>query len=36
VWRICRGEAGVTRTEYSGDDGSYGEWFVSAGLSRNW
>lgn len=36
VWRICSGRANVTRTSYSGDDGSYGEWFLSAGLSRSW
>ncbi|MFO7650834.1 MAG: hypothetical protein R6X13_05785, partial [bacterium] len=36
VWRICRGQAGVRRTTYSGDDGSYGEWRLNAGLSRNW
>ncbi|MBN2537245.1 hypothetical protein JXB37_03100 [candidate division WOR-3 bacterium] len=36
VWKICSGELGVTRTGYSGEDGSYGEWYLSAGLSRSW
>jgi hypothetical protein len=36
VWKICDGQVGVTRTNYSGDDGSYGEWRVNAGLSRSW
>jgi hypothetical protein len=36
IWLICRGQASVRYTDYSGDDGNYREWYMALGLSRSW
>ncbi len=36
VWKIAHADVGVEYGNYVGDDGRYGEWRLSAGLSQSW